>query len=321
PVVQKLTQSLAEIRSQLAQDLVIYGVNHPNTKKLQNQADELEKQLAIQRHDALEQLRTSYEAARAREKLMAGHKEGASRTLGQMAEYNALKKQAQAQAALYNSLLARIEEAGIAAASQSTNIRVVDSARVLDRPTRPHRLHDLILGLFAGLLGGIVLAFVRERLDRPLRTPQDVREWTGIPSVSVIPQFATNSYARLIRLFSPGGNAANGPAKFLLERPHSPESEAVRALNTNIVLARAQHPQAVLVTSSLPGEGKTTVAVNLAIALTQHGRTCLVDADLRRPCVAATFGVRTARGLGDVLSGFTSLESALVRLNSPNLHI
>lgn len=321
PVVQKLTQNLAEVRSQLAQNLVIYGVNHPNTKKLQSQADELEKQLAIQRNDALEQLRTSYEVARAREKLMAGQKEGASRTIGQMAEYNALKKQAQAQAALYNSLLGRVEEAGIAAASQSSNIRVVDSARVLDRPTRPHRLHDLGLGLLVGLLGGIVLAFVRERLDRPLRTPQDVREWTGIPSVSVIPQFATTNYARLIKLLTPGGNAVDGPAKFLLERPHSPESEAVRALNTSIVLARAEHPQAVLVTSSLPGEGKTTVAVNLAIALTQHGRTCLVDADLRRPCVAATFGVHSAKGLGDVLLGFAPLEGALVGLDSPDLVI
>jgi uncharacterized protein involved in exopolysaccharide biosynthesis len=100
PVVQKLTQNLAEVRGQLAQDLVIYGVNHPNTKKLQNQVDELEKQLAIQRHDALEQLKTSYDVARAREKLMAGQKEGASRTLGQMAEYIVLKKQAQAQVQL-----------------------------------------------------------------------------------------------------------------------------------------------------------------------------------------------------------------------------
>ncbi|HKR84740.1 MAG TPA: GumC family protein, partial [Terriglobales bacterium] len=139
PVVQRLTENLADVRSQLSQDLVIYGVNHPNTRKLQNQADELEKQLSKERKETLEQLRVSYNAAVARERLMAAQKKQASRTISDMAEYNTLKKQAEAQTSLYNTLLARIEEAGIAAASQSSNIRIVDFARVLDRPTRPHR--------------------------------------------------------------------------------------------------------------------------------------------------------------------------------------
>jgi capsular exopolysaccharide synthesis family protein len=322
PVVQKLTQNLAEVRAQLAHDLVIYGVNHPNIKKLQSQADELEKQLAIQRKETLDQLQTSYEDAQAREKLTAGQKKEATATIGQMAEYNNLKKQAQAQAALYNSLLGRVQEAGIAAASQSSNIRVVDSARILDRPTRPHRVQLLGLGLLAGLFGGILLAFVRERLDRPLRTPEDVRDWTGIASVSVIPQFAGNRHRGLMKTLAWGSHTLAGPAKFLLERPHSPESEAVRSLNTNIVLANSEQPQAMLVTSALPGEGKTTVAVNLALALSQHGRTCLVDADLRRSSVAATFGIRSSKGLGDVLLGAAQLEDALVSMeDSPDLVI
>jgi capsular exopolysaccharide synthesis family protein len=164
-----------------------------------------------------------------------------------------------------------------------------------------------------------VLAFSREKFDRLVRSPQDVRDWTGIPSVSVIPEFACN-----------GRRAANGltsdglgvPSKFLLERPHSPESEAVRALNANIVLGNMEQPQAMLVTSSLPGEGKTTVAVNLALALSQHGRTCLVDADLRRPRVAAMFGCNTDKGLGDVLLGSMGLDQALVTIkDSPGLVI
>jgi polysaccharide biosynthesis transport protein len=321
PVVQKLTQNLVEVRAQLSQDLVVYGVNHPNTKKLQNQADELEKQLSIQRKEALDQLKTSYDAARAREKLMAGQKYQATRTIGEMAQYNDLKKQAQAQAALYNSLLGRVEEAGIAAASQSSNIRVIDVARILDRPTRPDRFRDIAFGLLGGLFGGIVLAFVRDRLDRLVRTPQDVRDWTGIPSVAVIPEFACNG-RKVANGLPSMHDAVEVPPKFLLERPHSPESEAVRALNANIVLGNMEQPQAMLVTSSLPGEGKTTVAVNLALALSQHGRTCLVDADLRRSCVAAMFGSNNNKGLGDVLLGSMGLDNALVMINdSPGLVI
>lgn len=318
PVVQKLTQNLADVRAQLSRDLVIYGVNHPNAKKLKSQELELEKQLAIQKKEALDQLRISYDAARAREKLMAGQRRQAGKTIGDMAEYNILKKQAQAQSALYNSLLGQIEEAGIRAASQSSNIQVVDSARILDRPTRPHRVRALGLGFFAGIFGGIMLAFLRERLDNPLRTPQDVRVWTGIPSVSTIPDFAANGFRGVMKF---GRNSVDGdPPKFLLERPHSPESEAVLALRANIILANGDQPQAILVTSSLPGEGKTTVAVNLALALSQHRRTCLVDADLRRPCVAGTCGLRADRGLGDVLLGSVPLQDALRPLhNAPNL--
>jgi succinoglycan biosynthesis transport protein ExoP len=322
PVVQELTQNLAEARAQLSQDLVIYGLNHPNTKKLQSQISELEKQLAIQKNEALNQLRITYDAALARERLMAGQKKEASKTIGDMAQYNILKKQAQAQAGLYNSLLGKIEEAGIAAASQSTNIRIVDPARVLDRPTRPHRARDLEFGLFAGLLGGIVLAFFREKLDRPLRTPQDVRDWTGVPSVAIIPEFMRNGVRGRIEGIKPWRVPINGSAKFLLERPNSPESEAVRSLHADIILANGEQPQVVLVTSSLPGEGKTTVAINLAVALSQHRRTCLVDADLRRPGVARGCGVFSDKSLGDVLLGAAPLEDAFVMMRDcPNLVI
>jgi capsular exopolysaccharide synthesis family protein len=322
PVVQKLTQNLGEVRAQLSQNLVIYGVNHPNTKKLQNQVAELEKQLSIQRKEVLAQLRISYDAARARERLMAAQKQEASKTASDMAEYNILKKQAQAQTSLYNTLLGRIEEAGIAAASQSSRIHIVDFARILDRPTRPHRLPNLAFGLVAGLIGGIVLALLREKADRRLHTPQDVRDWTGIPTVSSIPEFAGDGFRWGIKGLKSGRDFAEVPAKFLVERPHSPESEAMRALHANIVLAKEEQPQAVLVTSSLPGEGKTTVAINLALALSQYQRTCLVDADLRRPCVAAACGVRSDRGLGDVLLGSVALEDALVRMqDSPRLVI
>jgi capsular exopolysaccharide synthesis family protein len=318
PVVQRLTQNLGEVRAQLSQNLVIYGVNHPNTKKLENQAAELEKQLSIQKKEALAQLRMSYDAARARERLMAAQKQEAGKTASDMAEYNNLKKQAQAQTALYNTLLGKIEEAGIAAASQSSRIRIVDFARILDQPTRPQRLPYLAFGLVSGLIGGVVLAFIREKVDSRLHTPQDVRDWTGIASVSLIPEFAGNGFQRGLK----SRNSDAGPPKFLIERPHSPESEAMRALHANIVLAKEQQPQVVLVASSIPGEGKTTVAVNLALALSQHQRTCLVDADLRRPCVAATFGMRADRGLGDVLLGSLALEDALISMpGSPQLSI
>src|SRR5262249_16751939 len=140
-------------------------------------------------------------------------------------------------------------------------------------------------------------------------------------SVSLIPEFAADGDRRGAAGLQ-AGNSNDGPPKFLLERPHSAESEAMRALHANIALAKEQQPQVVLVASSIPGEGKTTVAVNLALGLSQDQGTCLVDADLRRSCVAATFGLRSDRGLGDVLSGSLTLDDVLVTMpGSPDLAI
>src|SRR5205814_5484866 len=104
------------------------------------------------------------------------------------------------------------------------------------------------------------------------------------------------------------------PEKFLSERPNSPEAEAVRGLHTSIMLSRAtRKPQLILITSSFPQEGKTTVAVNLSMALASHSRTCLVDADLRRPAVARAFGITARFGLANLLDHSRLLEEVLVQ--------
>ena len=331
PVVQQLSTRLAEVRSQLAQAQVVYGVNHPKVKELQSQANELQAQLDGQKAAVLGSIRSSYSAARAREQLMDSQIKDAGNQLSAMARYNALKHEAQANSDLYNSLYAKVKEAGIAAASKSSNLRVVDEARVLDVPTRPARLRNILIGIVAALLGGIGLAFVREQFDSRIFTAEDVRNWIGAPNVAIIPLFFSSNGARLPATNGNGqfkttpGNGKLAPGvQFLLDYPHSPEAEALRSLYTSVMLSRPGNPpQTVLVVSSFPGEGKTTVAVNLAIAMAQHGTTCLVDADLRRGRVAAAFGIPSNPGLTEFLNGATSsTESVLTAVSTvPNLSV
>ena len=329
PVVQQLSEKLADAQGQLSQATVVYGKNHPNVKKLQNQVDELSKQLNAQKLAIVGSLQSSYDAANAREQLMNSQIKGTTTQLNQMARYNALKKDAQANSELYNSLYARVKEAGISAASKSSNLRVVDEARVLDSPTRPNRLLNLAVGTMAALMGSIALAFLREQIDARIFTPEDMQHSIGTANVSIVPQF-----------FLPGQNllpsgpreGAPGPAtsksenfgpwvRLLLDEPHSPGAEALRALYTSVVLSRAgSPPQVTMVVSSLPAEGKTTVAVNLAVAMAQHGSTCIVDADLRRGRVASEFGITSKFGLTDVLAAGSSIKRAYVAVPSvPNL--
>jgi len=119
-------------------------------KKLQSHVDELQSQLNSQKHAIVNSIRASYAAAEAREQLMAAEMKGTTKELGQMARYTALKKEVQTDVDLYNSLYAKIKEAGIAAASKSANIRLVDPAMVPDSPKSPRRMLNLAVGLPIG---------------------------------------------------------------------------------------------------------------------------------------------------------------------------
>jgi capsular exopolysaccharide synthesis family protein len=315
-VVQQLSQKLAETHAELAQTLAVYGKNHPNAKKLQNQVDELEAQLRLQRNAILAQMQTSYTAARTREQMLDAQMRGTSRQLGQMAQYTALKKDAQVSADLYNSLYARIKEAGITAASKSSNIRIVDQARVLASPTSPRPLLNLGIGFIVALIGGVLLALGREALDTRVHTAGDVLRSTGIASVSMIPIAAGGATPMFlpfgVALGLTKGRGPNGPARFLLEQPDSEQSEAIRGLHTAVMLSNpGSPPHSILVASSVPGEGKTTVAINLAIALAQQGNVCILDADLRRSSIARAFHLDGLPGLGEYLANGASLKSIL----------
>jgi polysaccharide biosynthesis transport protein len=322
-LIQQLTQKLAEVRADLAQSRAIYGPNHPNVKRLENQRDELQAQVNKQKQGILDELKTAYSAARARERLMSREVTDTTRQLSLVAQYNALKREAQANTALYNALYSKVEEAAISAASKSSNIRIVDSARVLDKPTRPRRLLNLILGLASGLVLGIVAAFIFEGLDNSVRSPEDVRQCDARLSVSVVPVIEANGAGPgRLSASTNGHGTIRGYEPLLLSRPESPGAEAVRGLRTSLILSRlSQPPQVLLIASSLPGEGKTTVAMNLAVALAQQGPTCVVDCDRRNSVISSIFKRVSAPGLGEVLAGTHALQDAVFETDVPGLSV
>lgn len=322
-VVQSLSQKLAEQKAALSQALVVYGANHPTAKKLQSEVDTLQAQIDGQKKAIVNSMRASYAAAAARESLMAAEMKGTGKDLEKVGRYSALKKEVEANVELYNSLYGKIKEAGISAASKSVDIQVIDPARVPDDPVRPRRIINFAVGLLAALFGGIGLAFICEEFDNKLRSPEDVRRWIGSANVSIIPLISEAENQPVGRMgwskkmvgLLPAQTQDNRTNMFFLERPNSPEGEAVQALYASIMLSWPNNPpQTLLVVSAFPGEGKTTVALNLSYALAQHANTCLVDADLRKGRVANAFNFPSGQGLGDVLMGNESLESSLLEV-------
>jgi succinoglycan biosynthesis transport protein ExoP len=317
-VIQALTQKLAESEAQLAQSRVIYGPNHAEVRKLENEVAELQNQLKAQTAEIVAELQTSYRAARSREWLLSGAVDNATKDLAVLSQYNTLKRQAQADRDLYDTLYAKVKEAGIAAASKSSNIHIVSRARILDHPTRPRRTLNILGGIFLGIVGGIALAFIKDRFQDRIHTAEEVRDWTGLPAVTVLPIMqrknsdAANGRYSPLKLGSGPTSSHIGPDCFLLKRPDSPESEAVHTLRTMLFASnREQAPQVTLVTSPLPGEGKTTLCSNLAVALSKHGRTCLVDADLKMPMVGRSFNLTLNTGLEHYLQGTATLDQVM----------
>jgi capsular exopolysaccharide synthesis family protein len=333
-VYQNLLTHYADTRAQLAQAQTVYGDENQNVKKLQNESTELAAQVEAERSRILNRIRTSFAASREREEMMQQSRERLRAQMGDasshLVEYRMLKNEAVANATLYNTLQARLKEAGIYAGLRSGNIRVVDMAPRLHEATGPHRAMMVGIGAFLGLLAGIFAVLVRESLDNTVRSPADMTEWVRAPALAVLPTVAlaaTSKHALADGTLSTQaglshyGNAP-GP-KLLWTQGSGAGADAIRELRTAIVaMPLASKSRVVLVSSAAAGEGKTTTALNLAAALAQQGPTCLVEGDLRAPVLRDALELKGNLGIAEVVGARSGLNEALQLVGSvPGLQV
>jgi len=232
-----------------------------------------------------------------------------------------LQREAEVNNNIFMMLREKYEENRIAEAGQIGSVRIVDRAKPPKYPIKPKKKLNLLLGIMVGLGLGVGLTFIKEYLDTSLKSIEDV-ERLGFPVLGSIPFISAQRTDH-------SENYQNGEIKRIESRlithfaPKSPISEAYRTLRTNIQYAKVDQPiKTVLVTSSGPGEGKSTSVANLAITFAQMGtKTLLVDTDLRRPVLHGIFGVSREEGLTHVLIGKASLKDVIQPTRIENLDI
>jgi polysaccharide biosynthesis transport protein len=319
--LESLRAQQADLKNQLAQASVQLGSEYPKVVELKNRMQQLDDTIDAELKKTISRIHNDYVGALGREKMqrqaLEQQKEDASQLNQNAIEYNLLKRDADSNRQLYDSLMQKLKEAGLLAGLSSTNVHIVDPASPPPTPFTPDIPRNLEIGFLIGLTSGVALAFVFEALDSTVRSPEQVEAIAFLPSLAAIP-FAKNELlgaAKNGRQLLPSGlQNGNEAIVQVYARPKSHMAEAYRALRTSILLSLPEAPpKLILVTSALPEEGKTTTSVNCAIVLAQEGRrVLLVDADLRRPSISKTLGIASGAGLTTVLAGYAPSESVIV---------
>jgi capsular exopolysaccharide synthesis family protein len=299
PVISTLRSRRAELDAERARLLTQFEPQYPPVQALANQISELDRSISREEGRVGSTLQATYQAAMVRENALRSRVETLQSDLlnlrGRTIQYNIYQREVDTNRQLYDALLQRYKEIGVAGGVGVNNISVVDPATVPERPSSPKLLLNMLLALIMGGTFGVGLAFAFEQVDEAISDPTDVEPALGLPMLGTIPK------------------ASSEPAEAELEDPKSPMVEAYLSMQTSLAFTTDHGiPRTLTVTSTRPGEGKTMTSYALARSLGRTGRSVIiVDADMRSPSLHHIFGVNNKQGLSNYLAGATDLSDMI----------
>ncbi len=333
--IQQLRSELAKLEGEYQQLSAKFTPSYPKMVQLRSQIEAIKRSVSAQRKQVVSGLKAKAMAAAEEEKnLKEELEQQKSRTFElskKEVQYNVLNRELTTSRELLQNVLRQIKETALAVESNASNVSVVDYASVPKRPSYPQKTYVVLLGLLVGVGAGLTFAFLINYLDNTVRTPEQLLEQIGMPSLGVVPSFMFEALPAPISGAQEGESPVKPPqAKEIVpldqaashlpivyvHAPKSLASEAYRTIRTAILLSRAgQPPRTILVSSAQSSEGKTTSSVNLAASLASAGgRVVLIDADLRRPSLAKHFSLdKNLPGLVEVITGQRTVGEVFVR--------
>lgn len=294
-IILELKKNEAQLLTEISEASQKYGEKHPRMLQLKKQLEAVRARIKEEALKIVKAVENEYLMVKAKEerarKAVEAQKAEVQKLSEHRIKYNVLVREVQKNREMYENLLKRLKETGVEQEIEKTNISIVDRAEVPLKPVKPDKKKNLLLSVVLGLFAGVGLAFLLEHLDNSIKTPEDVRRYLGIPNLAIVPT---------IRL----PKAKDGELSTLVvyHKPNGSEAETFRFIRTALIFSGS--PKVVLVTSAVPGEGKTFIAGNLALVMAYAGeKVLLVDGDMRAPSLHKVFGLDGSRGLSNLLIG------------------
>ena len=322
--LKKVSERLDEAQQKFAEVQAHYGTNHPEYKKAATQVSEVQRLLQKTRANTALRVEVEFTQAVNREVMLkaavAETKSEFDRLNVHSFEYQALKREAEGDRKLYEELMRKIKEAGINAGFQGSALRIADAARPAFNPVYPNKTLNLILAFLLSSLGSAIVVVLSDALNSSVRDPETVAHSLNTEVIGALPR----SKEPRLRVLTETKAGVKGLSRHnaWTDSELNGYDAAVRTLRNSILLGNFERRlRSVMVTSPAPSEGKSTIAVNLAIAHAQQGhRTLLIDCDLRRPTVHTRTGNSGGPNLVNVLHAESGWRDVLVKHQSvPNL--
>ncbi len=314
PLIQTLKGEEAKLITEQSELSKKYGVDHPRMIQINQELAANRNKIGAEMAVVKQTIQNEYSMAKAQEanlKKALEEQKSVTQDKGDVGiQYGVLLRDVETNRALYENMLKSLKTTTATENVPATNIRIVYPALIPETPVYPRKLRTMAVATGLGLFLGVALALLLEGLDTTLKTPEEVEEVLGIPSLAMIP-----------RIDMPA-NPGEAPELVVYHGDQPLASEAYRVLRTSILFSSpGQAPRSLLITSTMPMEGKTLTTANLATAMAKaEGDVLLIDADLRRPTLHKLLNVEREPGLSNFLVGETD-ELPIVATMVPHLFL
>jgi capsular exopolysaccharide synthesis family protein len=304
PIVREAHHTKVSQEQRVSELSERYGHKHPKMIAAEADFSEAKRRLNVEIEKAVNNIRRELELAVAQERrlraMIAQQQTEMRKVSGKAFALKQLERELATNRDLYEMYLTRFKEADIADEYDVPNAKIIDRAAIPTTPFQPNRKRMVMIATLLGLGIGVFLAFLRNHLDNTFKTKEDVENYLKLPVIGMLPKIGPKALGTI------------KSERFVLSEPRSPFAEAINDVRTAILFSRIDAPpKVVLITSPVPGEGKTTLALNLALAFARRGRTLLIDADLRKGRLEEMVNLGDHPGLTDLLSGECTAKEAI----------
>ncbi len=315
PLIQRLRERESDVARRVAEMSTEFGKRHPKMINIKAELEDIRAKIEVEVAKVVRGLKNELEVAHTRERTLERNleqlKRESERIKSSEGELRVLEREAAADRALFDTFLARLKETGQQHEIQQADARILSRADVPVGASSPNK-KLIVAGAFAlSALLGVLLVFLLEHLDQGFRSSEQIESMTGASTLSLVPHLTAMRLKR------------HTPTDYVLNRPVSAFAESLRTLHTGILLSALDDaPKSVLITSSTPEEGKTTVATAMARLIARSGKkVLLLDGDLRRARTRSLLGLNSTCGLLDVLAQQSPLEECIQHDEISGLHV